>query len=152
MVQTIGKITLKVFMIINNNTNIPQESFINLFSEIVYDQSQIAQNSLDIWDAYQIDNITRGSNNKLPTFIYRPTQEDTLERLAKLFYQSDRLWWITLIVNNVEDPYTFIDDVVNKKLNNGVINILKVQYISSIISEMKRIKAINDDKNVKLGR
>jgi hypothetical protein len=138
-------------MIVNNKKNVPQESFVNLFSEIVYDSSQIAQNSLDIWDAYQIDNITRGSNNRLPTFLYRPTQEDTLERLAKLFYQSDRLWWITLIVNNVEDPFTYIDDVVNKNLNNGVINILKIQYISSIISEMKRIKAINDEVNAKGG-
>ena len=128
--------------------NVPQGSFINLFSEIVYDKTQIPQKSLDIWDAYQITNITRNSN-RLPTFLYRPSEEDSLERLAKVFYKSDRLWWITLLVNNVEDPFTFLDDVVHKNLNNGTINILKLAYISDIIFEMKRIKAINDEKNDK---
>lgn len=130
--------------------NIPQASFINLFSEIVYDKTQIAQKSLDIWDAYQIRNVTRGSS-RLPTILYRPSEEDSLEKLAKVFYKSDRLWWITLIVNDVEDPFTFLDDVVHKNVNNGLINILKYTYISDVIYEMKRIKAINDEKNDKAG-
>lgn len=134
-------------MVVNVSQNIPQESFINLFSEIVYDSTQIAQNSLDIWDAYQIDNITQGSNNQLPTFLYRPTSSDSLERIARVFYNSDRLWWITLMVNNVEDPFTFLDDVVNKNLQGGLINILKIAYISDIILDMQRIKAINDEAN-----
>lgn len=128
--------------------NVPQESFINLFSEIVYDKSQVAQKSLDIWDAYQIRNIARGSK-RLPTFLYRPTEDDTLEKLAKVFYKSDRLWWVTLLVNDVEDPFTFLDDVIHKNLNNGIINILKYAYISDLVFEMKRVKAINDEKNDK---
>lgn len=130
--------------------NIPQASFINLFSEIVYDKTQIAQKSLDIWDAYQIRNVTRGSS-RLPTILYRPSQEDSLEKLAKVFYKSDRLWWITLLVNDVEDPFTFLDDVVHKNVNKGLINILKYTYISDVIYEMKRVKAINDEKNDKAG-
>lgn len=130
--------------------NIPQASFINLFSEIIYDKTQIAQKSLDIWDAYQIRNVTRGSS-RLPTILYRPSEEDSLEKLAKVFYKSDRLWWVTLLVNDVEDPFTFLDDVVHKNVNNGLINILKYTYISDVIYEMKRIKAINDEKNDKAG-
>jgi len=130
--------------------NIPQESFINLFSEIVYDKIQIAQKSLDIWDAYQIRNIARGSN-RLPTILYRPSEEDSLEKIAKVFYKSDRLWWVTLLVNDVEDPFTFLDDVVHKNVNKGLINILKYAQISDLIYEMKRIKAINDEKNDKSG-
>ena len=132
----------------NFNKNVPQESFINLFSEITYDKSQIAQKSLDIWDAYQIRNITRGSN-RLPTFLYRPSEEDTLERISKVFYQSSRLWWITLMVNDVEDPFIFLDNVVHKNENGGLINILKISYIPDLIYEMKRIKAINDERNDK---
>lgn len=127
---------------------IPQDSFINLFSEIVYDKSQIAQKSLDIWDAYQIRNVTRGSK-RLPTFLYKPAEEDTLERLAKIFYKSDRMWWVTLLVNDVEDPFTFLNDVVHKNVNGGTINILKIAYIPDLIYEMKRVKAINDEKNDK---
>lgn len=130
------------------NKNIPQESFINLFSEITYDKSQIAQKSLDIWDAYQIRNITRGSN-RLPTFLYRPSEGDSLERLAKIFYQSDRLWWVTLLVNDVEDPFIFLDDVIHKNVNNGLINILKLTFIPDLIYEIKRVKAINDEQNDK---
>jgi hypothetical protein len=134
----------------NNSKNVPQESFINLFSEIVYDPNQIAQNSLDIWDAYQIDNIKKGYF-KLPTFLYRPARQDSLERLARGFYQSDRLWWITLLVNNVEDPFLFIDDTINNNINGGYINILKLAYIPQIILEMQRIKAINDQINARGG-
>ena len=130
--------------------NTPQASFINLFSEIVYDKTQIAQKSLDIWDAYQIRNVTRGSS-RLPTILYRPSEEDSLEKLAKVFYKSDRLWWITLLVNDVEDPFTFLDDVIHKNVNKGLINILKYTYISDVIYEMKRVKAINDEKNDKAG-
>lgn len=132
------------------NENIPQASFINLFSEIIYDKTQIAQKSLDIWDAYQIRNIAKGSS-RLPTILYRPSEEDSLEKLAKVFYKSDRLWWVTLLVNDVEDPFTFLDDVVHKNVNNGLINILKYTYISDLIYEMKRVKAINDEKNDKEG-
>jgi hypothetical protein len=129
-------------------TNIPNESFINLFPEITYDKFQIAQKSLDIWNAYQIRNIARNSE-RLPTFLYRPAEDDSLEKLAKYFYKSDRLWWVTLLVNDVEDPFTFLDDVIHKNVNNGTINILKYAYISDLVYEMKRIKAINDELNDK---
>ena len=137
-------------MALNNNKNVPQESFINLFSQIVYDSSQISQNSLDIWDAYQIDNIAKGYKT-LPTFIYKPSRTDSLERLARVFYQSDRLWWVTLIVNNVEDPFTYIDDTINFNLNGGSINILKLKYIPQLVLEMNRVKAINDQINARGG-
>jgi hypothetical protein len=129
-------------------TNIPHTSFINLFSEIVYDKSQIAQKSLDIWDAYQIRNITRNSK-RLPTYLYRPSETDTLPGIARYAYKTDRLWWVTLIVNDVEDPFTFLDDVVKKNLNNGLINLLKSQYVPDLVYEMKRVKAINDELNEK---
>jgi hypothetical protein len=131
-----------------SNKAIPQASFINLFSEIVYDKSQVAQKSLDIWDAYQIRNITKNSE-RLPTFLYKPTEMDTLVGIARVFYKSDRLWWVTLMINDVEDPFTFLDDVVHKNYNNGTINILKIAYITDLIYEMKRVKAINDEKNDK---
>lgn len=130
------------------NKSIPQASFINLFSEIVYDKSQVAQKSLDIWDAYQIRNITKNSE-RLPTFLYKPTETDSLVSIARVFYKSDRLWWVTLMINDVEDPFTFLDDIVHKNYNNGTINILKIAYITDLIYEMKRVKAINDELNDK---
>lgn len=127
-------------------SSIPQASQINLFPEIVYDPDQVSQLSLDIWNAFDIKVFPKDALTN-PYILYRPSQFDTLPNLAATFYKSDRLWWITLLVNKVEDPFTFLDDVTIHGLNGGVINILKVKYISNIIFDMKRLKAINDTKN-----
>ncbi len=127
-------------------SSIPQTSQINLFPEIVYDPDQVAQLSLDIWNAFDIKVFPKDTTSN-PYILYRPAQADTLPNLAANFYKSDRLWWITLLVNQVEDPFTFLDDVTIHGMNGGVINILKLEYIPNIIFEMKRLKAINDTKN-----
>jgi hypothetical protein len=127
-------------------SSIPQTSQINLFPAIVYDPDQVAQLSLDIWNAFDIKVFPKDSVSN-PYILWRPSQFETLPNLAASFYGSDRLWWITLLVNQVEDPFTFLDDVTIHGMNGGVINILKKEYISNIIFEMKRLKAINDTKN-----
>jgi hypothetical protein len=129
-----------------SNSNIPQTSQINLFSEIVYDKSQVSGLSLDIWNAFDIKIFPKNSLTN-PYILYRPALGDSLPTLASVFYGSDRLWWITLLVNEIEDPFTFLDDVVVHGKNGGVINILKTQYISGIIFDMKKLKALNDVKN-----
>jgi hypothetical protein len=130
----------------NTTINIPQTSMINLFPEIVYDPTQVAGNSLDIWNDFSVKVFPKNTLAN-PYALYRPTQSDSLPNLANIFYGSDRLWWITLIVNDVEDPFTFLDDVVYNNLNGGVIKILKKQYISQIIFQIKTLKAINDSLN-----
>lgn len=127
-------------------TTIPQTSQVNLFPEIVYDIDQVSNLSLDIWNSFDIKIFPKNTLTN-PYLLYRPTQADTLPSLASVFYGSDRLWWITLIVNGVEDPFTFLDDVTIHGKNGGAINILKIKYISTIIFEMKRLKAINNTKN-----
>lgn len=127
-------------------SSIPQTSQINLFPSIVYDPAQVAQLSLDIWNAFDIKIFPKDTTTN-PYILYRPTQMDTLPNLAATFYGSDRLWWITLLVNEVEDPFTFLDDVTIHGLNGGAIRILKKMYIGNIIFDMKKLKAINDVKN-----
>jgi hypothetical protein len=129
-----------------SNSNIPQTSQINLFPEIVYDKDQVAQLSLDVWNAFDIKVFPKNAKGN-PYLLWRPVQSDTLPGLAQTFYKSDRLWWITLLINEVEDPFSFLDDVTINGLNGGVIKILKMEYIPNIIFEMKRLKAINDTKN-----
>lgn len=126
--------------------NIPQTSIINLFPEIVYDKSQVANLSLDVWSAFDIKIFPKNTKAN-PYILYRPTQADSLPTLANTFYGSDRLWWVTLLINEVEDPFSFLDDVTINGLNAGVIKILKIQYIPTIIFQIKKLKAINDTIN-----
>ena len=129
-----------------NTSNIPQTSQINLFPEIVYDQNQVAQLSLDIWNAFDIKVFPKNTTVN-PYILYRPSQFDTLPNLAASFYGNDRLWWITPLVNGVEDPFTFLDNVTIHGINGGIINILKIAYIPNIIFEINRLKAINNTRN-----
>lgn len=129
-----------------SDTNIPQTSQINLFPNIVYDKDQVSQLSLDIWNAFDIKIFPKDTLSN-PYVLYRPTESDNYPNLAQTWYGSDRLWWITPLINEVEDPFAFLYDVVANNLNGGVIRILKKKYISTIVFEMKRLKAINDAKN-----
>jgi ABC-type hemin transport system ATPase subunit len=44
-----------------------------------------------------------------------------LDKDDDLFYKSDRMWLVTLLVNDVEDPFTFLEDVVNKLKNEMLV-------------------------------
>jgi hypothetical protein len=132
--------------ITTNYSTVPQASFINLFPEIVYDPSQAASDSLDIWSSAEI-NVFPKNTLANPYIVYRPNANDDLPNIARVFYGTDRLWWITLLINNVEDPFSYIQDVAVNGYNNGVINLLKKQYIQPILYQIKTIKAINDTLN-----
>jgi hypothetical protein len=131
----------------NSNKEINQYSFINLFPEIVYDKDQSSQKSLDIWSAFDVKVIPAVTARSNPFLLYTVQHTDTLESIARTYYGADRLWWLTLIINDVEDPFTFLDDVINNRRNGGKIKILKQVYVDGILMDVKKLKAYNDELN-----
>ena len=124
----------------NTIKSIPQTSFINLFPEIVYDKNQIPSKSLDIWNAFRIGFLSQSDSAKIFTY-YRPNENDSVYSLALNFYNDPQLWWLILLVNDAEDPFLFITDTIEKQKS---IKILKLDFIPSLLTEMRKVKSFND--------
>lgn len=125
-------------------------SFAKLFPEIIYDESQISAPSLDIWNSYRLKVIPMQTN--FDAYIkHRVVKQDTLESLARQYYSNAYLWWFVPLVNNAEDPFSFLDDVRNGEngFEDGKILILKAKYLADIFSSLKKNKNI-ENRNMKI--
>lgn len=119
---------------------------VNLFPEFVYDKDQIPTKSLDIWNSFRFAILPTILANRA-YFTYTVKPRDTLEGLAGRFYSNQRLWWLTLILNDVEDPFDFLINISNnsKTTQDYQIKILKADYIAPILSELKRLKGFTEN-------
>jgi hypothetical protein len=116
-----------------------QRSFINLFPEITDDDNY---NILDIWNSFRV--IVIPELYKSDSYVvYRPVKTDTLDGIAKKFYDDPKLWWIIPLVNDAEDPFDFLDDVRD---NNESINILRPTYLFSLLFTLSRFKNAKDNE------
>jgi hypothetical protein len=122
-----------------STNNFDQNSFINLFPEIVdNDNLKI----LDIWNSFRVQVVPDNFNTD--AYIeYTPQAADNLYSLANTFYGTVKLWWLIPLVNDAEDPFDFLKNVMDK---SGTIKVLKSNYASSIIFTMGRTKNIKDKK------
>ncbi len=125
-------------------------SFSKLFSKVIYDEEQISEITLDIWNSYRLKYFPR-TLDYMAFDKYQVKQEDTIERIANKFYNNNRLWWLVLLVNNAEDPFTFLEEVRNdnETYKDSKILILKAKYLSDILANIKKIKNI-ESKNYKV--
>lgn len=134
-------------MPINGFKEVPSTSLVNLFPEIVYDKDQVPGKSLDIWNSFRFSILPAILANR-SYFLYKVNQRDTLEGLAGKFYNNQRLWWITLLLNDVEDPFDFLPNILNNVDGqfgpDYRIKILKPDYIAPVLSELKRLKGFVD--------
>jgi hypothetical protein len=125
-------------------------SFANLFPSIVYDKSENTNDILDIWNNYRVvafpKDIGEGAYN-----YYKVQEGDTLYEISNRFYQTIEYWWLIPLVNDAEDPITFIDDVLeersNLKLPAKTIRILSRNYIPSITRQIISYKNITNQRN-----
>lgn len=134
-------------MPINGFKELPSTSFVNLFPEFVYDKSQVPGKSLDIWNSFRFSIMPTILANRA-YFLYKVAPRDTLEGLAGKFYNNQRLWWITLVLNDVEDPFDFLPNILNNVdpefSSDYRIKILKPEFIAPVLSELKRLKGFVD--------
>ena len=115
------------------NSPLGNSSFVNLFPSFVYDKEQVAERSLDIWNSYRI-RVINASNNDTAFDFHQLKDSDTFPSLAQQYYDDQRMWWLIPLVNNVEDPFTYLSEV--RKEEQPVVKVLKAKYLGSIIYEI----------------
>lgn len=116
-----------------------QKSFINLFPQEVDENNK---NFLDVWNSFRVKVIPEIYNADA-YFQYTPTKADSLYGLANKFYNDVNLWWVIPLVNDVEDPFDFLDTVRDE---GTTINILRTNYVHSILYTIGRLKNSKDNE------
>ena len=120
--------------------NIPPSSFINLFSTITYDKTQTPNKSLDIWDAYILNQFNKQDMRNFT--LHRVGPNDTWVSLARYYYDDDRLWWVIPMFNDIEDPFLALDLANYADLKE--LQILKPSKISALLLQSRQRKITND--------
>lgn len=124
-----------------SKTNFPNTSFINLFTEIIYDKEQSPNYSLDIWDAYVIN--PEFKNNLANFELYTVNIGDTWVSLARKYYDDERLWWVIPLFNNVDNPFIIKQmDIFNENITQ--LKILTKENVNNMLFNARREKIIND--------
>lgn len=121
--------------------NFPNTSFMNLFKNIIYDKSQNPNPTLDIWDAWVISPLYK---DDLKNFVVHTVKVgDTWVGLSRKYYNDERLWWLTPLFNDIEDPFIIKEDDIMKE-NITQLKILSKQNVDQILFLARREKIIND--------
>ena len=114
-------------------------SFSNLFPEILYDDESRGL-SLDIWNNYKIT-INPISDAVDTYFMYQVKRGDSITLLSNTYYGTTRLWWIILIANDAQDPFDFLENVLDgSEGSNGMIKIYKKQVVDQLMYDIQRNK------------
>lgn len=115
------------------NNKLGSNSFVNLFPSFVYDKDQVAERSLDIWNSYRLRVLRRSGNDT--AFVFHSLREsDTYPNLAFEYYGDQKLWWLVPLVNDVEDPFTYLDQVLQQE--EPIIKMLKSEFVGNIVFEI----------------
>lgn len=124
-----------------SKVNFPNTSFMNLFKNIVYDKTQNPNPILDIWDAWIIEPTLKSDLKNFT--VYTIKVGDTWVKLARLFYNDERLWWIIPLFNNIENPFIIKEqDILQENITQ--IKILSKQTVEQMLFNARRDKIISD--------
>jgi hypothetical protein len=112
-----------------------KESFRNLFPDITVGDVQMA----DLWRAWT---ITEELKNKIKVFDeYFIEENDRWDLIAEEVYGDRRLWWILVMFNNIEDPFSlYFEKGVTSSIKK--IKIIKESDVAIILKAVrdKRLK------------
>lgn len=124
------------------NIVVNDNSFTNLFPEITYDRDETTLPILDIWNNIRV--VTFPDADDTVYTYYRLQEGDSLYDISKQFYDTIKFWWLIPLVNDAEDPFTFLDDVLNGNhpldLPAKNIRVLKRNFLPAIIRNITIIK------------
>lgn len=125
-------------------------SFANLFPSIVYDKSETTNQILDIWNNYRVVAFPKDIGEG--AYVYHKVQEgDSLYEISNKFYKTIEYWWLIPLVNDAEDPITFLDDVLEGRANINLpaktIRVLSQSYLPSIQRQIISYKNIVNERN-----
>lgn len=125
-------------------------SFANLFPSLVYDKSETTNQILDIWNNYRVVAFPKDIGEG--AYVYHKVQEgDSLYEISNKFYKTIEYWWLIPLVNDAEDPITFLDDVLEGRANINLpaktIRVLSQSYLPSIQRQIISYKNIVNERN-----
>lgn len=131
-------------------TVVSDSVFSNLFAKIYYNPDEISQPILDMWSSFRLSAIPADLSDD--AFIkYQVLASDTIYSISNKFYQSIDYWWLVLIMNDVVNPYTFIEDIIdgtwNGEGNQKIIKIMRPEYLPKIKRDLMILKSIVDAQN-----
>ena len=115
------------------STIIPNDqAFAVNFDIIAYDKSIVSVPILDIWTDLSVQ---INQQDKYSTYLYlyhKLISSDTPEGISQQYYNTTNLWWLILLINQIQDPFDWIQTTIDNGQSN--IFILKQQYIPQILS------------------
>lgn len=121
----------------------PPGSFTNLFPEIFYDKEEIGTPILDIWNNYRVVAFPKDAENTAYNY-YSVSEGDTLYRISYTIYGTIAYWWIIALSNGADNPYTFLEDVLQDRhpmgIPNKAIRLLKQSYIANVLRDIRNYK------------
>jgi hypothetical protein len=103
----------------------------NLFTNTVVDNKEI----IDLWTSWEISDEIREKVKGFGTVSIE--NGDSWHSISEIVYGTRDLWWVLILFNDVEDPFTiFFDSSIPESTNT--IQIIKPEYISIILNDIRQ--------------
>ena len=110
-----------------------KKTFKNLFPPIKIDGVHLQ----DLWRAWKITDELKDKIKVFGTYILSDT--DRWDTIAEEVFGDRELWWILVLFNNIEDPFSiYFDKSITDSLKT--IKIPKEQDVGFILNEIRRIR------------
>ena len=89
---------------------------------------------IDFWNAYQLVDDFRSQSNLFDT--YKTTTGERWDLIAEQVYGDRELWWVIVLFNNIEDPFSLYYEL---DIDNSIksIILLKEQYMDMILNAVR---------------
>lgn len=85
---------------------------------------------VNIFRSYNINEST--FNNERLYETHQVTSTDWLDNISYEYYETDALWWVIAMTNNIVNPFEGINE-------GDSLRILKYQYVYKILKEIQSI-------------
>jgi hypothetical protein len=118
-----------------------KESSLNLYSDILVDGTFM----VDIWDSYRVTSEFMENEQLYVEHVVK--QYDRWDLLAENYYNDRSLWWVLVITNNIEDPFSiYFDYAVPSSVKT--LRIIKEGALRQLIQNIRE-KRLEDDVKLK---
>ncbi len=110
-----------------------KENFRNLFPDIVVDNITMA----DFWRAWQISQEFKDKVKIFDTFVI--TDQDRWDTIAEQVYNDRRLWWLLILFNEIEDPFSiYFEENIPEAVKT--IKIVKPSDVGILLAEIRNAR------------
>jgi hypothetical protein len=123
------------------------KNFSGNFKKIYYDNNQVSNLSLDIWSPI-IVKISQEEkySSKIYTTYQVKKSDFTIEIISDKLYGKASLWWTILLANDEDDPFDFLNNVMDEdsKYSNSIIKVFTNDGIVKILDNLPKQFDLND--------